>query len=103
MVDSQYVYSFEILGLDFQCNGVSEEDPKKLFLCLSVYQRVEKTSVYELVVQLHKAAWIQGMEVEDNLARRNMTDQMLHLVNKISLHYDSQIGNRSLITDWNKV
>ena len=36
--------------------------------------------MYELVLQLYQESWVQGMEDPDNLARRNMTDQMLHLV-----------------------
>lgn len=58
-----------------------------------MYEKVEKTTVYELLVQLYKAAWIQGMESEDNLARRNMTDQMLHLVIERKLPNFVSFGN----------
>ena len=46
----------------------------------SAYRRVMKTTVYELILQLYQVSWVQGMDDPDNLARKNMTDQMLHLV-----------------------
>ena len=46
----------------------------------AVYQRIEKTSVYEIVLQLYNEAWVNGMQDPNNLVRQNMTDQMLHLV-----------------------
>ena len=48
--------------------------------CISVYRRVEKTSVYEVVLQLYDEAWVPGLQDPDNLVHQNMTDQMLHLV-----------------------
>ena len=54
----------------------------------AVYQRIEKTSVYEIVLQLYNEAWVNGMQDPNNLVRQNMTDQMLHLVSiKVGIIY----------------
>ena len=58
--------------------------PSKLKLFLNslniVYRRIEKTAVYEIILQLYQETWVQGLNDPNNLARQNMTDQMLHLV-----------------------
>ena len=53
--------------------------------CISVYRRVEKTSVYEVVLQLYDEAWVPGLQDPDNLVHQNMTDQMLHLVSHLKM------------------
>ena len=50
-----------------------------------MYRRIEKTAVYEIILQLYQETWVQGLNDPNNLARQNMTDQMLHLVSKYYL------------------
>ena len=39
----------------------------EISIFFAVYQRIEKTSVYEIVLQLYNEAWVNGMQDPNNL------------------------------------
>ena len=42
---------------------------------------VEKTTVFEIFIQLYNERFLPGMDVVESETFQNMTDQMMHLVN----------------------